>query len=87
MSAARSEASSEARREFGPGWFHVGRKRDVPKDACYVGHCGNVFVWVGPEGREELTEFTLTVMRISSLIKETQTLVSPGSVKFSPGDR
>ena len=70
-----------------PGWFHAGRKRDVPKDACYVGHCGNVFVWVGPEGREELTEFTLTVMRISSLIKETQTLVSPGSVKFSPGDR
>ena len=24
-----------------PGWFHVGRKRDVPKDACYVGKCGN----------------------------------------------
>ena len=33
-----------------PGWFHVGRKRDVPKDACYVGKCGNSYVWVGPEG-------------------------------------
>jgi hypothetical protein len=31
--------------------------------------------------------FTLTVMRISTLIKETQTPPSPGSVKFSPGDR
>jgi hypothetical protein len=70
-----------------PGWFQVGRKRDVPKDACYVGRCGTTFVWVGPEGRDQLTEFTLTVLKITSLIKETQTLINPGSVKFSPGDR
>jgi hypothetical protein len=69
------------------GWFHVGRKRDVPKDACYVGTCGSCYVWVGPEGREQLTEFTLKVLKITSLIKETQTLINPGSVKFSPGDR
>lgn len=72
---------------IGPGWFHVGRKWDVPRDACYVGHHGGSYVWVGPEGREALTQFTLTVMKISSLIKETQTLLSPGQVKFSPGDR
>jgi hypothetical protein len=72
---------------IGGGWFHVGRKRDVPKDACYVGHHRDSWVWVGPDGREALTEFTLTVMRLSTLIKETQTLISPGSVKFSPGDR
>ena len=70
-----------------PGWFQVGRKRDVPKDACYVGKCGHTYVWVGPEGRDQLTEFTLTVLKLSSLIKETQTLINPGSVKFSPGDR
>ncbi len=70
-----------------PGWFHVGRKRDVPKDACYVGKCGTCYVWVDPEGRDQLTEFTLTVLKIASLIKETQTLINPGSVKFSPGDR
>ena len=40
-----------------------------------------------PEGREQLTEFTLTVLKLSSLIKETETLINPGSVKFSPGDR
>ncbi len=33
-----------------PGWFHVGRKRDVPKDACYVGRCRDCYVWVCPEG-------------------------------------
>jgi hypothetical protein len=70
-----------------PGWFQVGSKRDVPKNACYVGRCGTCFVWVGPDGIDELTEFTLTVLKITSLIKETQTLISPGSVKFSPGDR
>ena len=40
-----------------------------------------------PRGRAALTEFTLTLMKISSLIKETQTLISPGQVKLSPGDR
>ncbi len=70
-----------------PGWFHVGRKRDVPKDACCVGKCGHTYVWVSPEGREQLTEFTLTVLKFASLIKETQSLINPGSVKFSPGDR
>jgi hypothetical protein len=70
-----------------PGWFHVGRKHDVPKSACYVGRCGHCYVWVEQEGREALTEFTLTVLKFSALIKETQTLISPGSVKFSPGDR
>jgi hypothetical protein len=70
-----------------PGWFHVGRKRELPRDACYVGHSGAWYVWVCPDGRKDLTEFTLTVLKLSTLIKETQTLINPGSVKFSPGDR
>lgn len=70
-----------------PGWFCVGRKCDVPKNACYVGRYHDQWVWVTEDGRASLTEFTLLVMRISTLIRETQTLMSPGSVKFSPGDR
>jgi hypothetical protein len=70
-----------------PGWFYVGCKRDVPSNACYVGKSGSCYVWVLPEGREALTEFTLTVLKLSTLVKETQSLISPGSVKFSPGDR
>ncbi len=70
-----------------PGWFRVGRCRDVPRDACYVGRSGDCYVWVCPDGCEQLTEFTLTVLKLSALIKETQSLISPGSVKFSPGDR
>lgn len=70
-----------------PGWFHVGCKRDVPKNACYVGKCCDRYVWVEADGRDALTEFTLTVMKFSTLVKETQTLINPGSVKFSPGDR
>jgi hypothetical protein len=70
-----------------PGWFCVGCRRDVPKCASYVSHTGDVYVWVNPDGLEALTQFTLTALKLSTLIKETQTLVSPGSVKFSPGDR
>jgi hypothetical protein len=72
---------------IGPGWFHIGTKHEVPRDACYVGHDGPTYVWVCPEGREALTQFTLTAMKLGTLVKETQTLISPGSVKFSPGDR
>ncbi len=70
-----------------PGWFHVGCKRDVPKTACYVGRHEDRYVWVEADGRDALTDFTLTVMKLSTLIKETQTLINPGSVKFSPGDK
>jgi hypothetical protein len=73
--------------EIRPGWFHVGSKHEVPKHACYVGRCGDRYAWVCPDGIDGLTEFTLTVLKIASLIKETETLISPGSVKFSPGDR
>ena len=65
----------------------MGRRSDVPKAACYVGKNGDCYVWVNPDGCEALTEFTLTVLKLSTLIKETQTLINPGNVKFSPGDR
>jgi hypothetical protein len=58
--------------------FLGGRKHDVAEDACDV--------WVPSEGREAQTVFTLTVLKLSSLIEETQSLISPGEVKFSPGD-
>ena len=81
------EAIQRDLERIGPGWFCVGRKRDVPKSACYVGRSGDCYIWVEPEGCEALTEFTLTVLKLSTLIKETQSLINPGSVKFSPGDR
>jgi len=72
---------------IGPGWFCVGRRWDVPRNACFVGRYCDTWVWVPSEGREALTDFALVAMKLAALIKETQTLVSPGSVKFSPGDR
>jgi len=72
---------------IGTGWFHTGRKWDVPRHARHVGQYGNCYVWVDRDGEEQLAAFTLTVMKFSTLIKETQSLVSPGSIKFSPGDR
>jgi hypothetical protein len=43
------------------GWYGTGGKRDVPKDACYVGHYRDCYVWVTAEGMEGLTRFTMTL--------------------------
>ena len=47
-----------------PGWYGLGSKMDVPKEACYVGHCGKTYVWVLPENVERLSGFTLAIMNI-----------------------
>jgi hypothetical protein len=48
------------------GWFHAGCKKDVPKEACYVGHYGATYVWVLPDGLEGLTRFTMTVIDLAT---------------------
>jgi hypothetical protein len=46
----------------GPCWFNTGCSKDVPKDACSVGHYCTTYVWVGPEGRDEFTKLTLAIL-------------------------
>jgi len=45
-----------------PGWFAIGCKDQVPKDACYVGRHCDTYVWVLPGGLEDLTRLTLTIL-------------------------
>jgi hypothetical protein len=47
-------------------WLKIGRKNDVPKQACYVASHGRVFVWVMPEGVGGLSELTLEIMDIGT---------------------
>lgn len=53
-----------------PGWYNLGSKRDVPRNACYVGRCGDCYAWVTPDGMPGLSRFTLVVL---------------GAVKLDPG--
>ena len=46
----------------GPCWFGSGCEKEVPKDCCLVGHYCTTYVWVGPEGRDELTKLTLAIL-------------------------
>ncbi len=48
----------------GSCWFHHGCKHDVPKHCCclYVGEYCGVYVWVQPDGREQLTRLTLAIL-------------------------
>ena len=64
-------------------WFCQGQKKDIPKDACYVGRHRDKYVWVCADGREDLTKFTLKVLKFSSLIKESGVITIPGP-RFTP---
>ncbi len=70
--------------EISQGWFHVGTKRQVPHNACYKGHSGNTWVWVDAEGRAELAEFSLTVLKLASAFKDAQLITAPSGIQFSP---
>ena len=72
-------------RDIPTGWFGWGRKHDVPRNACFVGHYGKCYTWVCPEHRSELAEFTLTVLNLASVVKQTQVIAAPSGVAFSPG--
>jgi hypothetical protein len=43
-------------------WFHVGCHRCVPKHCDCVGHYRDTYVWVLPEGRDELSKLTLAIL-------------------------
>jgi hypothetical protein len=48
------------------GWLKVGCRRDVPKQACFVGRHGRIFAWVMPEGVAELSSLSLAIMDIAT---------------------
>jgi hypothetical protein len=48
-----------------PCWFHVGCKKCAPKHCPCVGHYGDVYVWVTPDGRDQLTKLTLAILDYS----------------------
>jgi hypothetical protein len=48
------------------GWFGVGQKKDVPKDACYVAKHGQTYVWVCPCHFEAFSRFTLVILDIAT---------------------
>src|SRR5439155_24071301 len=45
-------------------WFHSGCKKDLPKncDCMPVGHYCGTFVWVTPDGQNELTKLVLNIL-------------------------
>lgn len=82
---------------FHPGWYCVGGKHEVPKNACYVGHCGKTYVWVMPGNMEELSRFTLAVLDIVTVnptaqwpwqrtkeLMENPPLLTPRTVPMMP---
>jgi plastocyanin len=71
-------------KEIPSGWFRVGSKKEVPKDACYVGNYGHRYAWVPRENLDDLSLFTLKILSLSSVLKDRQVVTGAG-VRYSPG--
>ena len=52
--------------ELPSGWFQMGSKCDVPKNACYVSNHCDTWVWVTSEGIDGLTRFTMSIMELAT---------------------
>ncbi len=65
------------------GWVCVGRKHDVPKDACLVAHQGKHYVWVMPEHTKDFNDFVLQILNIATYVPPPQgasaALAAPGA--------
>jgi len=68
------------------GWYLVGGKHDAPKNACYVGHHCDTYVWVMPEGVAGLSRFTLTVLQLADSGASPATLPAPKKTEHSQAD-
>jgi hypothetical protein len=66
------------------GWFQTGSKHDLPKDACYVGRYKDRYAWVLQDGVDELSQFTIKILKFSDLVKERAVLTVPGGPRFTP---
>jgi hypothetical protein len=53
-------------REPAWSWIKIGCRRDVPKEACYVGRHGPVRVWIMPDGIEGLSALTLEILDVAT---------------------
>jgi len=53
-------------KEIKSGWLNECSKKDVPRDACYVGHYCDLYVWITPDHVRELTELTLAVLDVAT---------------------
>src|SRR4051794_193336 len=63
------------------GWLHTGSKKDVPKDACFVGRYGHCAVWVTAEGIDGLTRLTIATLNIATLDPTTPAAQPTQTVK------
>jgi hypothetical protein len=58
-------------------WLGRGRRKDVPACARYKAHCGDVWVWVTPDGMKGLSDLTIVVQHIARVPINSPTLINP----------
>jgi hypothetical protein len=78
--------STEGR--FRAPWIYKGCKKDIPRDACYVGHFKGCkqecYIWVMPEQYAVLRQFTQIILTLAATVPQD---IPPFSPAFSPSLR
>lgn len=65
IGAEPPDTDLEKERNLGPGWYQIGSKKDVPKNACYVGHYCKRYVWVCPDGLKGLADASIAMLELT----------------------
>jgi len=74
----------EFARAIPKGWFCVGTKHEVPKDARFWGSYHDVYVWVTDDGLDGLSRFYLTILRIALMETNQKTAQVTRTYEGSP---
>jgi hypothetical protein len=64
-----------------PCWWGAGKLRNIPHNASYVGHYRGVYVWVMPEHVEELTNFSLAILKVAATVPTSTFEIGEGVVE------
>jgi hypothetical protein len=76
--------------QIAQGWVCAGRKRDVPRGACIVSHCGKTYVWVEPGRSKDFADFALLMLNIATWMPpaaKAQAAARPRIEPFQPRER
>jgi hypothetical protein len=68
------------------GWYGSGRKKNVPKNACYVACCGDRYVWVTADGLEGLSQMSLAILNIATVDASAAAIKTEAEATIEDGE-
>ncbi len=68
------------------GWIRTGTRREVPRGACIVAHCGRTYAWVAPGRSKDFADFSLLMLNIATWVPPAPKLATGLQPNIRPGE-